>query len=75
MIPSKRGLSKYRCVAATSCSNGVSGFASASMMDMGLRSSLSQVPADILSLSLVLVREAAMTMTVNLWPSTDPRAG
>src|SRR6478672_47766 len=35
MIPSKRGLSKYRCVAATSCSNGAWGCASASTMAMG----------------------------------------
>src|SRR5690349_1536547 len=34
MIPSKRGLSKYRCIAATSCSNGVWGAASASTMAM-----------------------------------------
>src|ERR1044072_2577760 len=34
MMPSKRGLSKYRCMAATSCSNGVWGAASASTMAM-----------------------------------------
>src|SRR5687768_7722151 len=32
MMPSNRELSKYRCVAATSCSKGVWGAASASMM-------------------------------------------
>ncbi|EUA35752.1 hypothetical protein I552_6554 [Mycobacterium xenopi 3993] len=32
MIPSNRGLSKYRCTAATSCSNGVRASASASMV-------------------------------------------
>src|SRR6185312_9791585 len=32
MMPSKRGLSKYRSTAATSCSNGVWGAASASTM-------------------------------------------
>src|SRR5258705_12934698 len=36
MIPAKRGLSIYRCVATMSCSNGVWGCASASMMAMGL---------------------------------------
>jgi hypothetical protein len=36
MIPAKRGLLIYRCVATMSCSNGVWGCASASMMAMGL---------------------------------------
>src|SRR4051794_22049939 len=36
MIPSKRGLSRYRWVAATSWSNGVWGCASVSMMAIGL---------------------------------------
>src|SRR5215213_1275259 len=44
MMPSNRALSKYRCIAATSRSNGVCGWASASMMAIGSRSSLSQFP-------------------------------
>src|SRR4051812_37727426 len=35
MIPSKRELSKYRCTAATSCSKGAWGCASASTIAMG----------------------------------------
>src|SRR5882757_1775462 len=44
MIPSKRGLSKYFWVAATSCSKGVPACGAASMVVMDLRSSLSPVP-------------------------------
>src|SRR5947209_8723716 len=47
VIPAKREPSKYRCVASTSCSNGVRTSVSVSMIAMGLRSSFSTNPLTV----------------------------